>query len=255
MRPMNLQRLFFSLVLFLAGATAFAQGSAFGVKGGLTLGVQRWNNFDQDLLVKYHGILFAETLNEANDGALFAQLGYHVKGSAIRNNRTFFNNQFFEIPTREFQFRNLSLTLGGKKKYAFGKNRDARVYYLLGIRGDFTINTNLSEYQQIETESGQIIVLNSASFYPSDNWVQRFNYGATVGGGFEFPFSELIGGVLEFTVNPDLSRQYWQPALGNIPNPQGPGLPPINVAERKITNITFEVTLGLRFLRIIEYID
>ena len=242
---MRLLCLLFAFGLFLPGF-ATAQGYAWGIKGGPTVGFQQWNSFEQDALFEYHGIVFIESIDaELDRFALFSQLGYHVKGSAIRNSRaTTLNGNIFNLPTQEFQFRNLSLSLGGKQKYNFGKA--AKAYYLLAIRGDFTINTNLSEYHDTN--------IFSSSFYPSDNWVRRWNYGGTVGAGLEFPFGELIGGILEFTVNPDVSRQYWQPALGNIPAPWDPGTT-ISVQERRITNITLELTFGLRFLRIVEYID
>ncbi|MCB0641582.1 MAG: hypothetical protein KDC44_08080 [Phaeodactylibacter sp.] len=225
---------------------AFGQSSAFGVKGGLTVGIQQWNNIDQDPLFKYHGILFIESYDEEeNLSSVFAQVGYHIKGSALRNTRfNLQNGNIYSLPTKEFQFRNISLTLGAKKKFQLGAG-SARHYYLIGIRGDYTVNTNLSDYE----DANQVFF----SFLRSDNWVQKFTYGVTAGGGMEFPFSDYVGGVLEFTVNPDLSRQYRQPPLTvtdpyNFPNTR-------NLGERLINNITLEVTLGIRFLRVVEYID
>ncbi len=235
--------LFFLLLTSFASMT-FAQGSAFGIKGGPTMGFQRWNDFDQQPLFRYHGIVYIESLG---DNALFAQAGYHVKGSALRNLRFTNpnNNNIGTLPAQDFQFRNASLTLGAKKKHSIGTG-STMAYYLLGIRGDFTINTNLSEY-----EDPSLPFLNA--YFPTDAWVRRLNYGVTIGGGFEFPFGELVGGLLEFTINPDLSKQYYQPALGNVYDPYtGTDR---NIPERRITNITFEVTLGLRFLRIVEYVD
>lgn len=231
-------------LLLLSAPAVWAQGSAFGIKGGPTMGFQRWNDFDQQPLFRYHGIVFIESLG---DNVLFAQAGYHIKGSALRNLRFTNpnNNNVGTLPAQDFQFRNASLILGAKKKFDFGSG-DTKAYYLLGLRGDFTINTNLSDYDDPNAP-----FLNT--YFPTDQWVRRFNYGMTVGGGFEFPFSELIGGLLEFTVNPDLSKQYYQPALGNIYDPLT--MQERNVPERRITNITLEVTLGLRFLRIVEYVD
>jgi len=237
------------IVLFLVfnvscAAALFAQSYAFGIKGGMTIGVQQWNSFEQDPLFKYHGIAFIESAPEDDAFAVFAQLGYHIKGSAIRN-RNFVNprtNEIFRLPTQEFQFRNLSLTLGGKQKYNFGTK--SKAYYLIGIRGDYTLNTNLDQYEDAFTIS---------AIFPIDPFVNKWNYGVTVGGGLEFPFSELIGGILELTVNPDFSRQYEQPQIANIIDPftsQNRTIP-----ERLIRNITFEVTLGLRFLNKVIYID
>lgn len=35
--------------------------------------------------------------------------------------------------------------------------------------------------------------------------------GLTVGGGVEIMFSELVGGCIELSISPDLSKQYNQP--------------------------------------------
>lgn len=212
----------------------------------MTLGVQKWNGFQQDPLLKYHGIAFVESADETAQFAIFAQGGYHLKGSAIRG-RNFFNpinGQYTRPPALQFIFQNVSATatLGAKRKYDFGVNN--KMYYLIGIRGDYTVGTNLEEYEEINQFSG---------FFPFEQFVRKWNYGVTLGGGFEVPFTELIGGTLEFTVNPDFSAQYKQPAIPNIIDPftgNNRTLP-----ERTIRNLTFEVTLGIRFLRIVEYID
>lgn len=223
-----------------------AQGTAFGLKGGLSLGVQKWNGFDQDPLIKYYGIAFVESADETAQFAVFAQAGYHLKGSAIRN-RNFFNpinGQFTRPPAQEFIFKNVALTLGGKRKYEFSDLTKA--YYLFGLRGDYTLGTNLDEYKEINE-------FNNSFFFPDDRFVRRWNYGVTLGGGFEFAFSELIGAMIEFTLNPDFSFQYRQPSIPNVTDPftgQARTIP-----ERTIRNITFEVTAGFRFLRKVEYID
>lgn len=241
--------------LLIGGLLAFiclsaqAQSYAFGLKGGLTMGIQNWNGFEQDPLIKYHGIAFIESAPEDNEFALFAQAGYHVKGSAIRN-RNFisrFTGNAFRAPPREFRFNNVSLTLGGKQKFDFSASN--KVYYLLGIRGDYTVSTNLGEYTAFnERNPGYAI-------YPFDEplFIQEFNYGVTVGGGIEFPFSEFISGLLEVSVNPDFSIQYRQPEIPNVLDPYTGNTR--TIPEREIRNITFEVTLGFRFLHKIEYID
>jgi hypothetical protein len=236
----------------LSTATLQAQSYAFGFKGGPTIGTQRWDNsFQRDPLFRYHGILFIESASEDTRFALFAQGGYHIKGSAIR---TF--PQVIQTPaglqslpglTIPFEFRNISVTLGGKQRYDLGSF--AQLYYMLGIRGDYTLSTRLSPDFVDDNDPYRLI-------YPIEPFVNKFNYGVTLGGGFEFPFSEYIGGILEFTVNPDFSRQYNQPRIENVrnPNPFG-GSNTITIPERQIFNLTFEVTLGLRFLHKIIYVD
>ncbi len=233
-------------VLLYLGAEAQAQSYAFGIKGGLTTGFQRWDGFNRDPLFKYHGILFIESAEETNKFALFAQLGYHVKGSAIRNQNAFNVNTgvTFRPPTREFQFRNISLTVGGKQKYDWGSNK---VYYLFGLRGDYTVDTNLEQYQEFNETFPRYAI------YPFTGFVRQWNYGVTVGGGMEIPLSYYVSAIVEFTVNPDFSRQYVQPAFLNIFDPVTGNN--VSSNEREIRNTTFEITVGFRFLREIEYID
>ncbi len=221
-----------------------AQSFAFGVKGGGTLGIQKWDGFQQDPLIKYHGIAFIESVEETEQFSLFAQAGLHLKGSAIRN-RNFFNpinGQYYRPPAQQFIFRNISATVGAKRKFPFGE--ELKAYYLFGLRGDYTLSTNLEEYEEINRFSG---------FFPFEQFVQHWNYGVTLGGGFEMPFGRLVGGTLEFTVNPDFSTQYKQPAINNIIDPWSGNN--MSLSERTIRNITFEITLGIRLLRIVEYID
>jgi len=231
------------MALFATGV--FAQSSAFGIKGGMTMSTQTWGGFQRDPLVKYHGIVFIESAEETDQFSVFAQAGYHLKGSAIRN-RNFYNpvnGQFSRPPAEQFIFRNISLTFGAKRKYPFGTS-SSKVYYLFGLRGDYTLSTNLDEYVEINQYSG---------FFPFEGFVKKWNYGVTVGGGFEFPFGDLAGAILEFTVNPDFSLQYKQPAIQNIIDPYTGNNR--TLGERTIRNLSFEVTLGIRLMRIVEYID
>ena len=222
-----------------------AQGTAFGIKGGLTLGIQKWNGFDQDPLFKYHGAISAESLDETAQFSIFAQAGYHLKGSALRNqNFQDLNGQTFRLSAQEFIFKNVSVVLGGKRKYDL---KDAmKGYYLFGLRGDYTVGTNLDDYKEANAFNGGL-------FYPDNGFVKKWNYGVTLGGGFEFAFGELVGALLEFTVNPDFSYQYKQPAIPNVRDPytgQNRTIP-----ERTIRNVTFEISAGFRLLRKVEYID
>jgi len=235
-----------SFALLLSYQFTLAQSYAFGVKGGLTTSFQKWNNYDRDALFAYHGIAFIESAPEDNAFAVFAQAGYHVKGSAIRN-RNFFNPISGDItrpPTTKFLFKNISLTLGGKQKYDLGTNN--KMYYLFGFRGDYTIGTNFDQYESINQAFNTL-------FYPDDAFVRKWNYGATLGGGIELPLSDYVAAVIEFTVNPDFSRQYFQVPIENVFDPYtGQSR---TLRETEIRNTTFEISVGFRFLHEIEYID
>ena len=246
----KIKRLLLPLLPVFFALTATAQeeygGYYFGIKGGLLLGIQKWNNFERDALINYHGIAFIESYDDAGQVSLFAQAGLHRKGSAIRGKNfiNLSNGEIFRPPTQNFIFNNISLTLGAKKKNQLSVS--SRLYYMLGLRGDYTVSTNLDEYQAINEANGGL-------FFPTDFFVKKINYGVTLGGGFEFDFNGLIGGLLEFTINPDFSLQYRQPAIPNVYNPYTQTN--TTIGERTIRNITFEVTAGLRFLRKIEYVD
>jgi hypothetical protein len=224
-----------------------AQSYAFGFKSGLTAGIQQWNIFGDDPLYKMPFIAFIETADNVK-GSAYAELGYHVKGAANRPKGSVVyidqngNQVEYDPTTIEYKFYNLSLNLGFKRKYPSGSNF---AYWLLGIRGDYTLGTNFKEFEEV----------NKYFFaYPDNKYVTKWNYGMTIGGGYEFPFSDFVSGIIEFTVNPDLSKQYRQPPFYNIPDPYVPGQT-YNLAERQISNITLELTLGIRFLNKVEYID
>jgi len=241
-------------ILLIAGllwmsSGLMAQGYFFGLKGGLSIGSQRWNDFERDPLLAYHGDVFIESLSEGNKFSVFAQAGLHQKGSALRNLlfSNVFNGGFNRAPATKFIFNNASLVLGGKQKYEFAN--DTKVYYMFGIRGDYTVSTNLNKYEEFnELNPGFAI-------YPFNTYefIRRINYGITVGGGFEVAISEYVGGMVEFTVNPDFSDQYRQPAIPNVTDPYS-GMSR-TLPERRVRNLTFEISLGLRFLRKIVYVE
>lgn len=251
-----LTRILLLFSLFSFSTLGWSQGTYYGIKGGLTIGTQQWNAFDRDPLIGYHAILSMESFPESGQFSLFAQAGYHLKGSAIRRSLfgNPFNSSFVSFPTQRFEFHNISLSVGAKQ--VITELGNSRVYYLFGIRGDYTLDTNLDEYERF-VERNQI----TAGIYPLDVYftsesllgVRRLNYGFIAGGGLTFPFSEYIDGLVEFSINPDFSLQYEQPAIPNV-------IDPITgqtrtLSERKIRNLTFEITVGARFLRKVEYID
>lgn len=235
--------------LLLCAQLAGQDGYAFGIKGGPVLATQNWSNLQRQPAVGPHAILFIESLSDVNDMALFAQVGYHVRGSALQR-RNFFDisGNVFTLNAQKFRFNNLALTIGAKQKFNIGSSSNSW-YYLFGLRGEYNISTNLAEFTEFNLRNP------SFAIYPYDdpNFIRRITYGITGGAGLEFPFSEYVGGLLEFTINPDFSSQYAQPAIPNVRDPYTGNSS--TVAERKIRNISMEITLGLRLLRLIEYID
>ena len=242
-------RFVFSILLFTAVfGQMSAQSTAFVLNGGLSIGFQKWDNsFDRQPLYKYHVALAIESVNnETDDAAVFMQFGYHIRGSATRF-RFFYQGGGIDEYSQEFQFRNLSLILGGKQKFPLG--RRSRYFYYGGVRGDYTLNTNIDELAGAQT-------LQYAIYYPFVGSMRRWMAGVSAGGGIEFPFTDLIGGQLTFSVHPDFLYQYNQPSISNVTNPYDPtGSTKITIPERRIRNITLELSFGLRLLRKVVYAD
>lgn len=221
----------FFLIFF--SCDIWSQSFYFGPKGGVGLNIQQWNNFQRDPLIVPFGDLFIESYDEGSPSSLYAQLGYHTRGSAIR-----LLNIIGGSFANSFKFNNLVLSIGARR--LLKTEGTSRPYYLLAIRGEYTLSTNLSDYEQL-----------NSTFYPFDFYVNKFNYGLTAGGGWEFDINELIGGFFEVTVNPDVSFQYNQPPIPNVRNPFTGNLETLR--ERRIRNLSIEFTVGMRFLRKVEY--
>ena len=222
-----------------------SQSFFFGFKGGPSWGFQKWENFNQKPVLTYHVATFIESYSDENPlSSLYAQLGFHNRGSAWRGARGItYNNIVYVIPTKKFLFRNISLGLGAKRKQQL--NEKLKSFYSFGLRLEYTLNTNLKKYNEINE--------NFAYYFPSDVFVKKFTYGAVLGGGVEFSFSELIEGLFEVTVNPDLSNQYDQPQISSVVNPWNHNT--ITLRRRRIKNVTIEITFGLRFMRKVEYVE
>ena len=177
----------------------FSQSFWFGAKGGAAMNFQSWGDgsfsgsVNRDPLFSLNGDIFIESYDEYKKGTLYAQVGFHTRGSSFRFFS--FNNTFTE--QQGFKFRNIVAEVGAKKTLNLGKELEP--YFILGIRGEYTIGTNLDDY------------INFGSlYYPVSEFVRKFNYGVTAGGGFEMKMSELSNVFVEFSLQPDLSFQYEQ---------------------------------------------
>ena len=230
---------------------AACQGTAYIIKGGPSVGFQQWNGFERDPLLTFNASVAAESLAGEDQFSLFAQLGFHNRGSAIiyRSQILNIDNQPITVPDDRFLFRNVGLQLGAKSRLPV--NETFRGYYSVALRGEYNISTNLGQYQKIN-EIARI------PYYPFDGregpWgVREIVYGVSVAGGLEFAFSELVVGIIELSVHPDLVAQYEQPALENVTSPITGNR--ITIPERSIRNTTLELSFGLRLLRKVEYID
>jgi hypothetical protein len=236
----------FLLSAVIIGQTT-AQSTAFVFQGGPTIGFQRWDNtFDRQPLYQYHGALTIESVNNDDDAtSAFLQVGYHVKGSTTRF-RFFFQGGGIQTFNEPFKFNNLSTIIGFKLKKPLGEG-NRRYYYFGGLRGDYTLSTNIDEL------GGNSAF--AAIYYPQMGGLNRWMFGLSFGGGLQFDFRELVGAQLQLSINPDLTQQYDQPASPPLINPFDPGGPPVIISERRIRNTTLELSVGLRLLRKVEYVD
>ena len=233
------------LILFVSIVTLARSQGAYTVKGGLAIGFQKWAGFRSNgALFGFHGAFQSETYDEDSPFSLYIQGGFHQRGTALRNQRVLaVSGDLYKIPTNLFIFNNASLQIGAKQRFYDGGWFTA--YYGFGVRGEYTISTNLDQYEYINQYY---------PIYPLAGFTQHWNYGISILGGMEIPLTDLIQGVLEFGFHPDLSRQYYQPALSNVIDPAHPGSL-LNIQERRIKNVTFEISLGLRFIHKVIYVD
>ena len=224
--------------MFITSQETKAQGFYFGPKGGMVLGFQNWNGFERDPLFAYCGDVFIESLDPNGSGSLFASIGYHVRGSAVRVINPVAGFRY----AQGFRFNNVSVMVGAKKKFRKTGNWDT--YYHVGVRGEYNVGT---DFGNASTN------VSTAAFFPIAELTNKFTYGISGGAGIEYFMSEFVSPFLEFTVSPDLSFQYKQGSIGNVTNPftgiTGP------VPPREIRNLSIELTVGFKFLRKVVYVD
>ena len=233
--------------LFFSTLVLEAQSTAFVISGGPTIGSQRWDNyFEREPLLRYHGALAVESINNENDrSSLFAQIGYHVKGSATRF-QFYTQGGGLSRLTESFEFHNASLIVGAKQKAPLGSS-GMKYFYFGGLRGDYTISTNLDELAESTVGNPWLRVV-----YPFEGFVRKWIFGLSVGGGLEFPFGDLVGAQLQLSLHPDFTLQYNQPPIPNVIDPYNPGQS-FTIQERQIRNTAIELSLGLRLLRKVVY--
>lgn len=207
------------------------QGSAFHIKGGLTIAQQNYNAYNRQALLGFHGAVSIESLSIENKNALYAQIGYHQRGSRQRLS-SYVNVNGQSVPSRSFDwtFNNIGLTLGAKQK--FGSTEMVKWFYGAGIRGEYTVKHHID-----------------VIFVSLDDLVNKFVYGVSASVGSELMFSELVGAVIELSVHPDLSNQIYIPAQRSITNPNQ------IIAEKRVRNLSIELSIGLRLLRVVTYVE
>lgn len=216
-----------------------AQSFVFGPKLGPSIAFQRWSGYsDRGALIAYHGAFFIESYAEDQPSSLYAEVGFHKRGSSEFTRFVDASGLAAFNGRQNFQFNNVNLLAGAKR--ILNMDAKAKPYYILALRGEYTISTNLEQYTQY------------VPWFPAEELVNKFNYGVTIGGGYQYDFAELVGAAIEITISPDISKQYFQPPLSNVINPWDFGNPR-SLPEQQIRNLSFEVSAVLRLKRIVEY--
>ncbi len=227
----------FLSVFTLLSFTTDCQSFYFGPKAGLTVASQKWDTGggNRNPLLSIHGDVFMETVDTEGKGSFFGQLGFHTRGSSI----TYLNTLNFDQITDGYKFNNLVLNVGVKKR--FKTEKKPTYYYGIGLRGEYTLFTNLSEFQN----------RSNPAFYPIDEFVRPFVYGISLLGGIEYKVSEFVQPFIEFSINPDLAAQYNQFQDFQVVHPYTGQL--VTVRAKEIRNVSFEITVGVKFLRKVVY--
>ena len=227
---------FYLLLVALMGTYAVqAQGTIGYFKSGLTIATQKWNGIDNTLpLLANNTAIGLEFLGNQNSEKRFTssfgiQLGYHQKGNAVRVR--YMNpsnpNDFLRSKTQN-QFHNASLFLFGKGTAQMGTNTSW--YYLMGLRLDYTFK--------------YAMYMNNI-----DNYVNKFNYGVSLGAGFNYNIPNTrLGIFVEAMISPDLSRQVYVPAGIPVQYQINGVTTPYPSQEMKVHNLVFELTVGFRLL-------
>lgn len=228
---MNRMNRILILVLSVICCQAIGQ-SSIGAKIGYGANMQRWNDYQRDPLFTPCIDVFIES-NDDPLNKFYASLGYHQRGSLIRG----FNLGF--SGNAPYRFNNAVLEVGGKRMGSIANKLNG--YYMLGVRAEYTFDHNLDNRL-----AASLFNLTSPAS------VRRFNYGVSVGGGFERPISEDKILFIELAVNPDLSKQIEQ--LQIIQYTDGFGQQRFT-SPQEVRNLSLELRIGIKFVRTYEEED
>lgn len=239
------------LTAFVLCGLLAAQSTAYVIHLGPTAGLQKWDNSNgREPLFQYHAAISMESINnEDNRSSFYAQLGYHVRGSANRF-------RYFDLNsstpggtfTERFKFNNFSFSLGVKQRFKQSASGLTRYFYFGGLRCDYTYSTNIDNLNRDVTCS--------PGLYPRMAFIRRWMGGFSVGGGIEFDLGELVGAQVQLSVNPDITNQYHQNVvLQGVIDRCNPGSGNVTIGEQRIRNTTLEVSIGLRLLRKVVVVE
>lgn len=205
-----------------------AQTSAIGGKAGLTVGLQNWNGQNREPLFQYNAGFVYESISSEKFSYIL-DIGYHVKGSAIRSNYYDLQGNLHRFTSRD-KFNNISIIGGAKSTLDNFKLAGGNLYYMLGARADINVSDSVQSV---------------ANF---SQYINTFTFGVTVGGGMEFDLGEKARMFLELQISPDFSQQAYVFPGSYYANYNGTTVL-VQLQEQKVINTAIELTLGFKLLR------
>lgn len=223
--------------------TIFAQtGTAYGFKGGLTLGAQKWNTQERELLPGYHGAITIESRDQELGISLVGDFGWHMKGSrqVIRAGSGInpITNQTITYPRRSLRqpFNNLMVVVAAKKMSQL--NDFFNYYYGLGVHGDYNLSYEV-RYNYVDQLGEEI--------RPLDQYRNRFTYGGTVLAGIEYLAGNSGALFFEVSFHPDISKQINLPTgITYYDRVTGAAR---QLGKQEVVNFPIEISVGYKFFR------
>jgi len=223
------------IVFFASGLVSlFGQANGFGLKLGPSMGFQSWGGGSKsDPLWKGHLAAFMDSESSNGKNIVYGQLGYHIRGGAVRFNAFYdLNGNRYAGGSFGMSFQNLALEIGMRRFLKLGKWKP---FYGFGLRGEYTLGTKLEIYQELE------------------EWTKKWNYGVSLRIGSEFQMSKLVKAGIELNIAPDLSNQVYIPATIRRIDPWTGQIYP--GYEQATKNTSVELSFYLRFMQLIIYED
>jgi hypothetical protein len=223
----------FTHMLSAQNDEAWVGGSRFGIKGGPSVGLQGNNS----PLFRYHGVAFVEGGGNENN-TFVASIGYHARGIAPRY-QIWSPTPTFKSRSIPSVFHNVGFGVAVKHKRDYTEN--AKTYYLLGLRGEYTVGSNLP---RLDLNNPNNPTNNQFGNGMYANYVRPLNWGMDLGAGIEKKITELITGFAEITFSPDFSYQY------RLLGPSGSGG---GASVSGLRNTSIELSVGVNFWRKVIY--
>lgn len=223
-----MKKIIIFIAFILLSFSSFAQYSAMGIRGGLTVGVQNWSGTQRQPMFSYHADFAYEKFN-SDKFSYLVNVGYHSRGSAYRfNNTDPQTGNRINIVQRDI-FDNIVLMLGAKNTINSNLSK-GDVYYFLGVRVEYTLNDSIQTRANLS------------------RFVNEINYGITAGGGYQVKVSDKAQVYFDVSFSPDFSNQLFSPS-GTYPTKVGGNTYIQSFSEEKVRNLTIELSVGIKFLR------